>query len=288
MVPLLQTAVNVYQTQFFPGGIANSNYPDLGDTQGYTGQLSEEVGFVLAFNSLIDPVPANRIKYAQYARNLVMHVMNQAALGVLAGAPFRDPAFPIYNRGDFAGDQFALIVDWIYNTKDANNQPILTTSDKATIRNVFMIWANECLNASTTGGDHPEPIGVTNDLSLLNDGAGAYRMASNNYYLGHARNLTMYSLSIDPVDDPAIDPTKSPAALGNSLRSYIQDATGAWLYQTYAMMADPQQVKADYGLPGNGAGFGLASGGLPPEGMLIWRVIRHSTRPIAGSSNRRL
>lgn len=268
MVPLLQDAVNIYETQFFPGGVANPNYPDLGDTQGYTGQLSEEVGFVLAFNSLIDPVPANRIKYATYARNLVMHVMNQAALGVLANAPFRDPAFPIYNRGDLAGHQFALIVDWIYNDVDASNKPILSASDKATIRNVFMIWANECLNASTTGGDHPEPIGVMNDFSLIGGGAGAYRMASNNYYLGHARNLTMYALAIDPVDDPSIDPTKSPALVGNSLRSYILDATGAWLYQTYAMMADPQTVKADYNLPGNGSGFGLASGGLPPEGML--------------------
>jgi len=268
IVPLLATAVNNYETQFFPNGVANSTYPDLGDTQGYTGLLSEENGFVLAFNSLIDPVPANRIKYAKYTRNLLMYAMNQAAKGVLADAPFRDPAFPIYNRGDLCGHQWALMTDWIYNTVDENNQPILSSSDKATIRKVFMIWANECLNASTTGGDHPEPIGTINDLSLINGGAAPYRMASNNYYLGHARNLTMYSLSIDPVDDPVLDASKSPATIGNTLRSYILDATGAWLYQTYAMMGDPQQVAADYGLTGNGAGFGLASGGLPPEGML--------------------
>jgi len=267
IVPLLATAVNVYETQFFPNGVANPNYPDLGDTQGYSGQLSEEIGFVLAFNSLIDPVPANRIKYAQYARNLVMYAMNQAALGVLANAPFRDPAFPIYNRGDFAGDQWSLIVDWIYNTTDSKGNPILTSSDKLTIRKVFMIWATECLNASTTGGDHPEPIGVMNDLSLLGGGAGAYRMASNNYYLGHARNLTMMALAIDPTDDPVLDKTKSPATIGNTLRSYILDANGAWLYQTYAMMGDPQTVKSDYGLPAMSS-VGLASGGLPPEGML--------------------
>ena len=89
MLPLLKQAVNIYETQFFPGGNANPNYPDLGDTQGYTGQLSEEVGFVLAFNSLIDPSAANRIKYAKYARNLLMHVMNIAKLGPLANAPFR-------------------------------------------------------------------------------------------------------------------------------------------------------------------------------------------------------
>ena len=268
MVPLLATAISNYETQFFPGGVANPNYPDVGDSQGYTGLLTEESGFILAFNSLIDPVPANRIKYAKYARNLIMYAMNIAVQGPLANAPFRDPSFPIYNRGDFAGDQWSLIVDWIYNAVDANNQPILTASDKLTIRNVFLIWATECLNASTTGGDHPDPVGVMNDWSLIGGGTAAYRMASNNYYLGHARNLTMMALAIDPTDDPVLDKTKSPATLGNTIRSYILDATGAWLYQTYAMMADPKQVVSDYGLPGNGSGFGLASGGLPPEGML--------------------
>jgi len=268
MASLLSQAVSIYQTQFFPGGVANPNYPDLGDTQGYQGQLTEEVGFILAFNSLIDPNPTNRITYAKYARNLIMYAMNLAALGPQANTPFRDPMFPVYNRANETGGQWALIVDWIYNAKDANNNAILTAADKATIRNVFMLWANECLNASTTGGDHPSPIGTTNSLTLLNNGAGAYRMASNNYYLGHARLVTMMGLAFDPADDPAIDPTKSPATIGNSLRSYILDGTGAWLYQTYAMMGDPQAVASDYGIGGNGSGFGLASGGLPPEGML--------------------
>ncbi len=268
MLPLLNTAVTKYQNQFFPNGVPNANYPDFGDSQGYAGELTEEVGFVLAFNSLIDPNPANRIKYAQYTRNLLMYAMNEAAKGVLANTPFRDPLFPVYNRGNLAGGQWALMVDWIYNAKDAQNQPILTAADKLTIRNVFMIWANECLNASTTGGDHPAPIGATNSFSLIGGGNRANRMASNNYYLGHARMLTMMALSLDPTDDPTLDSSKSPAALGNSLRSYILNANGAWLYQIYAMMGDAQSVKADYNLPGTGANFGLASGGLPPEGML--------------------
>ena len=268
MLPLLSQAVNIYQTQFFPNGVANPTYPDLGDTQGYQGQLTEEVGFILAFNSLIDPNATNRIKYAQYARNLIMVAMNQAVLGPLANAPFRDPMFPVYNRANETGAQWPLIVDWIYNTKDANGNPILTAADKATIRKVFLLWANECLNAYTTGGDHPSPVGTVNSFSLIGNGTAAYRMASNNYYLGHARLVTMMGLCIDPSDDPVNDPTQSPAIAGNTLRSYILNGTGAWLYQTYAMMGDPQTVKADYNLPGTGANFGLASGGLPPEGML--------------------
>jgi hypothetical protein len=55
--------------------------------------------------------------------------------------------------------------------------------------------------------------------------------------------------------------------LGNTLRSYILDATGAWLYQEFAMLGDPATVQAAYGLPAT-ASVGLSSGGLPPEGML--------------------
>ena len=93
-------------------------------------------------------------------------------------------------------------------------------------------------------------------------------MAANNYYLGHARLLTMISLAIDPADDPAVTPGVPVSQLGNSLRSYIADANGAWLYQEWAMFGEAATVAAAYGIPGGGAGFGLASGGLPPEGML--------------------
>jgi hypothetical protein len=267
MQPMLQTAVSLYQTQFFPGGVPNPNYPDPGDIQGYTGYLTEQYAAILAFNSLIDPNSANQITYAQYARNLIMYALNQAALGHLSGAPFRDPAFAIGNRANFSGDQWPLIVDWIYNATDSLGNPILTARDKATIQFVFMMWANDCLDAETTGGDHPSPIGAMNSLALLPNNL-PYRMASNNYFLGHARILTMMSLVLDPADDPPVDSSQPADVLGNSLRSYIQDATGAWLYQEFAMMGDPSVVPAAYGLPANTPGFGLASGGMPPEGML--------------------
>jgi hypothetical protein len=271
IVPLLNQTLSNY-AQFFPNGSPNPNYPDPGDTQGYTGLITEQNAVILAFNSLIDPVPAKRILYAQYARNLLMYAMNQAVLGHLSNAPFRDPAFAIYNRANENGEQWALTVDWIYNTKDGQGNPILTAADKATIRNVFLIWANDCINASTTGGDHPEPIGVTNNLQLLPSNQ-PYRMAANNYYLGHARILTMMALSIDPSDDPLLNGSAPASQLGNTLRSYILNANGAWLYQEFAMFGDPSVVPPAYGLPANTPGFGLASGGLPPEGMLYGHSI---------------
>lgn len=268
MAPLLAQTLATYNNEFFPGGVANPTYPDDGDFNGYSSLMSEQYALILAFNSLIDPSAANRINYATDAHNLLMYVMNIAAQGTLAGAPFRDPLFCQSNRSNYFGEDWALIVDWIYNAKDAKGNPILTASDKATIRKVFLLWANILLTADATGGDHPTPVGVTNSLSLISNGSAAYRFASNNYYLGHARLMTMMALCIDPSDDPAINPSLSVGTPGNSLRSFLLDANGAWLYQEYAMMGDPQAVATDYGIPGSGAGLGLASGGMPPEGVL--------------------
>ena len=263
----LNEALIQYNTQFFPGGTPNPKYPDPGDTQGYTGSLTEQYGLVFAFHALIDPDPSARARYAYFARNLLMHAIDQAALGHLHHAQFRDPQFAVYNRANGQGEQWPLIVDWIYNATDASGNAVLTKSDKQTIRDVFLLWADDCMNASTTGGDHPSPLGVINSPQLL-PGSKAYRMAANNYYLGHARLLTMMALSIDPDDDPPVNSHAPASKLGNTLRSYIPDATGAWLYQEFAMFGEPAAVASAYGLPGSGSGFGLASGGLPPEGML--------------------
>ena len=105
MVPLLNQAINVYNTQFYPGGKTNPVWPDPGDVQGYTPPSTEQYALIFAFQSLIDPSPAARSQYAQYARNLIMYAMNQAALGHLANAPFRDPMFAVYNRANGTGEQ---------------------------------------------------------------------------------------------------------------------------------------------------------------------------------------
>ena len=266
----IQRGVSDYQTQYFPGGVANPNYPDFGDSQGYNGQITESDAVILAFASLIDPDPANRSLYAGYARNLLLYALSQAALGTLTNAPFRDPSFAIYNRSGYAED-WALAVDWIYNATDANGQPILSPADKLVIRNGFLTWASQCLTAETTGGDSPSPVGVLHSQQLLPNG-DAYRMAANNYFLSHARFMTMMALAIDPADDPPVNTNLTVSALGNSLRSYLDDAIGAWMYQEYAMFGDAASVITNYSLA-PGASVGLASGGMPTEGMLYGESI---------------
>jgi hypothetical protein len=87
---------------------------------------------------------------------------------------------------------------------DTRGSPVLTVGDKAVIRNVFMQWANDAVNARTTGGDHPLRPRVMNDAQSLPSNL-PYRMATNNDYLGHALQLTPTTLSIEPGDDPPLD-----------------------------------------------------------------------------------
>ena len=266
----------------FPNGVQPAvPYPDAGDVFGYSGAwistnastsltdlLSEQHALVLAFFALIDPNPAARVQYAQKARQMFMYQMNEAVKGHLANAPFRDPIFAIYNRSNGNGEAWPLIADWLQGVTDGNGQPvaILDAADKLTIRNVFMMWGNDCLNAYTTGGDHPSPIGITNSTTLLPHG-NAMRVAGNNYYSNHARLISMMPLALDAADDPPVNAAAPASVLGNTLRSYILDATGAWLYQQFALYGDPATVCGMYGL-GATSSVGLSSGGLPVEGGL--------------------
>lgn len=254
----LTSANNTYTTKFYPGGQANPNWPDDGGVT-WPAYATEAYAEFFAFNSLIDPNPANRILYAQRARNLLMYIIDAAILGPALGVPFRDPYFANKDRMNAWGETYALTVDWIYDAKDANNNPILTAEDKTKIRTVFMRWCSEQLNAY----NHPTPIGIMNDKQLLTD-----RHALNNYYSGHSRSLIMLSLALDPSDDPVLDPVLPEDALGNSLRSYLFNATGAWLYQQYSQYELASIVANDYGISPNYPDLSNGSGGLSVESSL--------------------
>ncbi len=53
------------------------------------------------------------------------------------------------------------------------------------------------------------------------------------------------------------------------------------------MMGDPATVASTYGVPNNpaGAGFGLSSGGLPPEGFLYGESFGYVAGPVAGAAD---
>ncbi len=197
-------------------------------TREYQQYPTEMYAELFAYLSLISTDQATKDDYGQRARTLLMYVMNQAVLGPASGQPFRDPCFATCdsNRSRWYGEGFALTVDWAY--------PYFTAADKATIRTVFLRWAQEIVQSSY---HIPQPIGVVNSPSLVADPA-TRRWAGNNYFTAHMRNLGLMAMALDPSDDP-----------GNTLRNYLSNATGAWLYMVDYLMRND------------------TAGGLFPEGF---------------------
>ena len=179
-------------------------------TNTYVDEPAEMYAELFAFLSLVSPVEADRADYARRARTLLMYVIDRALPGAAEGQPYRDPEFATNDRSRWHGEGFALTADWIY--------PSLTPSDKASIRTVFLRWIQENKNAAITGHDHPEPMNVTNDPSLV-DSTEKLRWSLNNYFTAHMRNIGLMSMALDASDDP-----------DGSLVGALSNATGAWLY----------------------------------------------------------
>jgi hypothetical protein len=262
----LETAVQYTDAHWswsFRGGTGtpDSGWRDTGSSN-WEGDATEAYAEIFAFASLIHPDPAARQESAQRARDLLLYVVREAAKGAAVDQPFRDPAFSTYNRANYWGEAFGLTVDWIYGT--------LSADDKAVVRTAFLRWASECLTAATAGNEHPQPVGVVQSPELLAD-KKQLRWAANNYFTGHMRHLTLLSLALDPEDDPPVDPGQPANKLENSVRSYLDDVIGAWMYQQYAMYEDADAVAAAYGVPPDG--LGLAAGGLSAEGFLYGHAL---------------
>ena len=170
----------------------------------------ESYAELFAFMSLVHPDAKQRADFAKRARTLLMYVISQTAKGPKEDDPLRDPTFAVDDRSRWAGESFALTVDWIY--------PHLSAADKKQIRKVFLRWCKEQLTAKVTNNNHPEPIGVVRSEKLLKDKLKV-RWSGNNYYAAHMRNMGLMAMALDPVDDP-----------GGELRRYLDNATGAWLF----------------------------------------------------------
>ena len=187
---------------------------------GYEEYPTEMYAELFAFLSLVENDATLRTDYANRARTLLMHMMNEAVKGPASEEnytcnestqypPFRHPDFATEDRDRirYHGEAFPLVVDWIY--------PTLSAQDKATIRQVFLRWSQEVI---ARGYHHPEPVGLVNDPALLAD-QQQVRFSGNNYYAAHARNLGMMALALDPADDA-----------NNQLHSYLDIVVGAHLY----------------------------------------------------------
>jgi hypothetical protein len=260
-------------------GLPNANWQDDGNIN-FIGEATEAYAEFFAFMSLVDPNTAQRPQWAKRARGMLMWVMNQAAAGPAAGVAFRDPGFITGNRANYWGEAWGLTVDWIYSS--------LSSADKATIRTVFMMWANQIYSVPNRSGGGPLLPGVLNDPRVLgNDTTQAafaqqnnqmqLRWAANNYFVGEMRTLVLMAMALDPVDDPS-----SGTGIGSSLHSYIADVMGWWLYQVFAVFEDASTVKQALGLSQPNRSLGIAAGGLPVEGTLYGESLGYLAQALLG------
>ena len=198
---------------------------DLGDgLANYNPYPTEAYAEIFAFMSLVDPNLSVRPNWAKRAHDLLMVVVNEAAKGVGTNSdPFRGPFFMLHNRSRWFGECFATTTDWCYNTFSA--------AEKAKLRTVFLRWIQENIYASATANEHPIPVGVVNNPSLISS-PGRLKWAGNNYYCNHARNIGLLSMALDAADDV---PATATDPVAGTLRGFLGNAIGAWLYQVDAL-----------------------------------------------------
>jgi len=271
----LQAAANLAQADVnakwnWTTGQPSPTWKDDGSVN-WVGEDTEAYAEFFAFMSLVDPNASNRATWASHSRIMLMWALNQAANCTSTSTPFCYPDFITGNRMNYWGEAWGLTVDWIY--------PSLTAADKATIRKVYLGWANILLNVPNRSGTSPLYPGSLNDPRVLGIDAtqSAFvqqnnqinaRWAANNYFLGQARTLMLMAMAIDPADDPVVNPALSYGTVGNSLGSFVNDGIGWWLYQVYAIFEPSVTARSKLKLPSSTISLGLAAGGLPVEGSL--------------------
>jgi hypothetical protein len=238
IVPRTEEANRAYEQSYFPGGKPARPWPDPGASGG--GGKTESVALQLAFYALVAPDAGARDRAARRARDLLMYVMAE----IDAGGPatgFRAERFPVGDRFRYAGEQWALVVDWLYER--------LTAADLAVIRRVFLRWAE----MHATHSEQYRPRTLFADPALVKKPLDVRWMA-NNWQTAMARNLLLESLVLDDQHDPPVDSARPVLAPKNSLRAYRREALASLLYQQYHLFRRG----------------GDAWGGIPPEGAFAY------------------
>ncbi|MBI5424193.1 MAG: hypothetical protein HZA32_08890 [Opitutae bacterium] len=270
----------------------NDNLPaapedDVGQDSGNVRLFSEQYAMIFALMARLydDGKPEHqttRDEYLTMAKACLFHVIDQAALGTdpSNASPFRQSGFATNDRS-FSQEAFPITVDLIYEH--------LTATEKAKIRKAFLEWTEQAnahyyfapyrVNGQHLPANSPE-------LLRLNEPEQAerhneIRLALNNHWGNHLRQMGLYGLALDPQDDvpAAANAGVADTAPAGSITSQIvspadnswtpvnygalRDATGVWLYLT------------DYAYRHDGAGglsvegIEYASNGLGPVGVFM-------------------
>lgn len=259
---------------------------DVGQDSGNVRLFSEQYAMIFALmarlydDGKIDH-QTTRDEYLTMAKACLFHVIDQAALGTdpSNATPFRQSGFATNDRS-FSQEAFPITVDLIYEH--------LTATEKAKIRKAFLEWTEQA-NAHyyfapyRVNGQHL-PFNSP-ELLRLNEPEQAerhneIRLALNNHWGNHLRQMGLYGLALDPQDDvpSSFAAVTDTAPLGSITSQQFNPADGSWTPLNYGALRDATGVwlyLTDYAYRHDGAGglsvegIQYASNGLGPVGVFM-------------------
>lgn len=257
---------------------------DDGNGSSYTRVNSEQYAMIFALMArLLKDQPGQSVQRAEYlaaSKDCLFHVIDHAKDGHPPPdseghyPPFQHIGFAVDDRS-FSAEAFALAVDWIYED--------LTADELAKVRKTFLIWADDCNQHVYFAPTYPH--GTANSPSLLRlsdpyqqQTRAELRLALNNHYTNHLREMVLYSLAMDPKDDIPSATHSDTAPAGTLTSHVISGAPDNWVRQQSGVLFDAMgvwQYLADYALRTDGAGgisvegSQYASNGLGPMAIML-------------------
>lgn len=235
-------------------GVPSASYISSEELGWSGGNESPRRAAIYALMANIDPTTGNRPRWQCRAHDLYMYTMNE----ILKSSCNLGLCVAININGNYGGDvEKALVVpyDWVYSS--------FSPSDKTTILAAWhkagtMIRTNGIPGTAGAIGvtsSSPLPFGTRNDPAIVSDATylaalgthalGQLRTSGNNYYSLHILQLGLMGAAIDAADDPdqgycAGGWTKTCTdGRANSIRAYLLDAVGAYLYKEVLNFEDP-------------------------------------------------
>ena len=228
----------LFDKELFPGGKPARPWPDEGSGNLHD-TYAEETAVIFAYLSLVAPDEAERTKYAAQAKQVLMYMIREA------NKPGEGPFRADFGNGErlrYNGEQWGLIVDWLY--------PHFTAEERTAIRRAFVSWS-EWQAKETAWFRDREP---RNDPGALRGIES--RWIVNNTYAGTARNLIMQAMSLDPVDDPK-----------GELRAYFDEGVKNLLYIQHHVLGEGGDASG--GVPVEGPfAYGMEATECVVDGLL--------------------
>lgn len=256
---------------------------DVGQDSGNVRLYSEQYAMVFALMArLLDDGnhTVERAEYLKMAKACLFKVVDQAQLGTdpTNTVPFRQSGFATNDRS-FSQEAFPITVDLIYED--------LTPLELAKIRKAFLEWTEQAnahyyfapyrVNGQHLPANSPALLRLDDPIEAVR--RNEIRLALNNHWGNHLRQMGLYGLALDPQNDvPSAFADVADTAPAGSITSQLIGANNTWTPVNYGALRDATGVwlyLTDYAYRHDGAGglsvegIEYAPNGLGPVGLFL-------------------